>query len=268
MGYSMSKWVAEKLVFSARERGVPISIYRPGFIMGDSCTGVTNVDDFMSRLIIGCVERGGYPDLPGQRKEFVPVDYVSDAIIYLSRQPTALGQIFHLTPPHANQSMGLVEFFEMLGSFGYRLNRQSYAEWKEALCEYVKDKEHSVLLPLVSMLTEKIYQSTLTRWELYEKMPQFHCDSTNAVLEGTSIPCRLMDRSLLATYLGFLIRRGLLPAPPTRLTLWQRRIGNSKECSGDLRPASLPDQEHGVAYAGEITGPAVPLEAHALSFLA
>ena len=53
MGYSMSKWVAEKLVFQARDLGLPVALYRPGFIMGDSRTGATNPDDFMSRLIAG-----------------------------------------------------------------------------------------------------------------------------------------------------------------------------------------------------------------------
>lgn len=213
MGYSMSKWVAEKLVFSAKERGLPVSIYRPGFIMGDSRTGVTNPDDFMSRLVAGCVEMGCYPDLPAQRKEFVPVDYVSDAIVHLSRQPSALGQVYHLVPPHAEQSVEFVGFFEMLAAFGYRLKRVPYTAWKEALCEHVRNKEQSALLPLLGVLTEKIYRGALTRWELHEKMPRFHCHNTSAGLQGTAITCHPMDRQLLTTYLGFLTRRSLLPAP-------------------------------------------------------
>ena len=31
-GYGQSKWVAERVAFLARERGIPISIYRPGKI--------------------------------------------------------------------------------------------------------------------------------------------------------------------------------------------------------------------------------------------
>ncbi len=29
-GYGQSKWVAERVAFLARERGIPINIYRPG----------------------------------------------------------------------------------------------------------------------------------------------------------------------------------------------------------------------------------------------
>ncbi|KAI8607697.1 hypothetical protein BC830DRAFT_1053041, partial [Chytriomyces sp. MP71] len=43
-GYGQTKWVAEKLVMRARERGVPATIIRPGYILGDSKTGVNNTD--------------------------------------------------------------------------------------------------------------------------------------------------------------------------------------------------------------------------------
>jgi L-2-aminoadipate reductase len=40
-GYGQTKWVAEQLVFRARSRGVPATIIRPGYIVGDSSTGGT-----------------------------------------------------------------------------------------------------------------------------------------------------------------------------------------------------------------------------------
>lgn len=39
-GYAQSKWVAEKLITEARKRGIPCNIYRPGYIGGNSVTGV------------------------------------------------------------------------------------------------------------------------------------------------------------------------------------------------------------------------------------
>ena len=38
-GYGQTKWVAEKLIMRARSRGVPATIIRPGYIVGDSTTG-------------------------------------------------------------------------------------------------------------------------------------------------------------------------------------------------------------------------------------
>lgn len=45
----------------ARDRGLPISIYRLGRISGHSQTGMFNVNDFLYRLIIGCIQLGSTP---------------------------------------------------------------------------------------------------------------------------------------------------------------------------------------------------------------
>ncbi|MEO1592741.1 MAG: thioester reductase domain-containing protein, partial [Cyanobacteria bacterium J06632_22] len=54
-GYNRSKWVAEQLVAQARDRNLPITIYRPGPISGDSQTGAFNRSDFLYRLMQGYV---------------------------------------------------------------------------------------------------------------------------------------------------------------------------------------------------------------------
>lgn len=35
-GYGQSKWVSEKLLMEAGRRGLPVSIVRPGYVVGDS----------------------------------------------------------------------------------------------------------------------------------------------------------------------------------------------------------------------------------------
>ena len=63
LGYTQSKWVAEKLITIARNRGLPVSIYRPPLIAGDSQTGIWNTDDFTCRFIKGCIQMGSMPDM-------------------------------------------------------------------------------------------------------------------------------------------------------------------------------------------------------------
>lgn len=213
MGYSQSKWVAEKMVLSAKERGLPVIIYRPGFIMGDSATGSTNVEDFMSRLVIGCLEIGSYPDLPTGRKEFTPVDYTSDAIVHIAQDPSSVGKIFHLVPPESAESPSIVKFFESITNFGYDLKKLSYAHWQEQLSHHVRDKAGHVLLPLLPIFSERIYQGTLTRWELYEKMPRYRSQNTDQALRGSGVVYPLMGRKLVETYLAFLIQNRLIPPP-------------------------------------------------------
>jgi L-aminoadipate-semialdehyde dehydrogenase len=68
-GYGQSKWVAEKILSLASTRAahgndgpcIPITVIRPGYILGDSRTGVTNTDDFIWRLCKGCLELGQVP---------------------------------------------------------------------------------------------------------------------------------------------------------------------------------------------------------------
>ncbi|WP_437967165.1 amino acid adenylation domain-containing protein [Sorangium sp. So ce260] len=214
MGYSQSKWVAEKLVGIARARGVPVTVFRPGVIMGHSATGAGSVSDFASRMIKGCLEIGCAPDLPAQSKEFVTVEYVSRAIVHLSRRPGSLGKVFHLVPapPHR---LDLNGFFDLLGACDHPLVRLPYARWREELLKRIRRSGDSPLLPLLPMLIERVH-GDLTRWELYEKMPA--CDSRNAIdgLAGSDIACPPMDRRLLDRFLAYYLRTGYLraPAPP------------------------------------------------------
>src|SRR4028119_1097527 len=83
--YSQSKWVAEKLIEIGRERKIPISIYRPGRISGHSQTGACNSSDSLYRLLAGCVQLGCVFD-GDKLMNLAPVDYVSRAIVHLSRQ--------------------------------------------------------------------------------------------------------------------------------------------------------------------------------------
>ena len=94
-GYSQSKWVAEKLVTMARSRGIPVSIYRPALITGHSQTGVWNTDDVLCRAIKSSIELGAAPDAEA-KLNMIPVDYVSKAVVHLSRRGNALGRVFHL----------------------------------------------------------------------------------------------------------------------------------------------------------------------------
>ncbi|WP_437675479.1 amino acid adenylation domain-containing protein [Sorangium sp. So ce131] len=230
MGYSQSKWVAEKLVSIARSRGALVAIFRPGVIMGHSETGAGSVSDFASRMIKGCLEMGCAPDLPEQSKEFVTVDYVSQAIVHLSRRPGALGKVFHLVPapPHR---LDLNGFFDLLGAYGHPLVRVPYARWCEELLKGIRRSGDSPFLPLLPMLTEKVH-GDLTRWEMYERMPA--CESRNTIdgLAGTAIVCPPMNARLLDRLFDHYLRIGYVraPAPPqsgVRPTARARRLAST-----------------------------------------
>ena len=98
-GYAQTKWVAEHLVRCwPASAGMPVAIYRPGLVSGDSRSGSWNNADMMSTLGRASLLVGAVPALDVQ-VDLVPVDFVSRAIVHLSQRPDSLGQRFHLNNP-------------------------------------------------------------------------------------------------------------------------------------------------------------------------
>ncbi|RCI08411.1 hypothetical protein L249_8917 [Ophiocordyceps polyrhachis-furcata BCC 54312] len=204
-GYAQSQWVAEQLVARLMARGFPIAVYRPGFVTGHSRTGACNRDDFVSRLIEACCEMGCYPLLPNQRKEFVPVDYVSSAILHIASAPSSAGKAYHIVPPRRDASVDMDATMDLVGEAARRpLLGVPYAEWVQRLAVVAPLR----LLPLQPMLAEKIYQGR-TRWELYENMPVYDTSNTDAALAdypGGPLELPKLDVALMKRYIDFIDR--------------------------------------------------------------
>ena len=107
---------------------------------------------------------------PAQRKEFVPVDFVSASILRIAGQAGASGQAYHLVPPRPEASLDMNGFFAVLAECGYPLEVISYADWVQRLMDDPAVADNA-LLPLIPMLFERVYRDIATRWELYEKQP-------------------------------------------------------------------------------------------------
>ncbi|MEQ8997811.1 MAG: amino acid adenylation domain-containing protein [Coleofasciculus sp. B1-GNL1-01] len=201
-GYSQSKWVAEKLVKIAQDRGLPVCIYRLGRVSGHSKTGVFNPNDRLYRLIIGCIQLGYVPD-EDTIEDMTPIDYVSRAIIHLSKQETSLGKAFHLVnyqPFHSKMLLNI------LSKMGYSIQPLSYKDWRSQLVQLAKFSPEHVLSSLLPFFPEI---SSQDRGHNPTPM-KFDCQNTQEGLKGTSIECPPVNEKLLHTYLTYLIDRGFV----------------------------------------------------------
>ncbi|MBN1219683.1 MAG: thioester reductase domain-containing protein [Anaerolineae bacterium] len=204
-GYAQSKWVAEKLVTLAGARGLPVSIYRPGIITGHSQTGVCNTGDFISKMLKGFVEFESAPELD-LSLDLVPVDYVSQAIVYLSRQEALLGKIFHLVNP---QPVALSHIVDWARAHGYHLQQIPYSQWLEKPKHY----QESVLHAFLPFLTKRVTEEQLAIQEIYTKRPAFDQRHTSEGLAGSGIVCPVVDTRLLDTYFTYFIDSGFIDPP-------------------------------------------------------
>ncbi|MBF2048136.1 MAG: thioester reductase domain-containing protein [Elainella sp. C42_A2020_010] len=230
LGYAQTKWVAEKMMLNARERGLPVCIYRLPFISGDSRTGAWNTKDFTCLVVKGCTEMGCAPVLD-YWVNICPVDYASQAITYLAQQPQSENQIFHLMNPNPVTSTETTAWDERLGSFVERL---PYKEWQARLAQQATTPDHP-LFSLRSFFLEPFSEEGLTIPELYtrDKTPIFDCTATLDALKGSGIACHPVNPVLSATYLDYFLHQqmldaktyGLIPIAKLRMFLaWQRAI--------------------------------------------
>ena len=96
--YEQSKAEAERMV---RETTLPITICRPGMIVGNSQTGRT-INFNTIYYVLKQMLQGKMKFLPVSRSQTVnvaPVDYVARLVVELSMNKQAVGRTFHLTAP-------------------------------------------------------------------------------------------------------------------------------------------------------------------------
>lgn len=134
-GYEQTKWVAEALVESARDQGLPTRTFRPGRISA-STSGASNPSDFASRFLTGCLELGLAPGLDGDTGEaafdVTPVDFAARAILALGglapEDASARGTRWHILHP---SPAPYCVFFDAAKQRGYPLEYVPLAEWLE-----------------------------------------------------------------------------------------------------------------------------------------
>ncbi|AFZ22819.1 thioester reductase-like protein [Cylindrospermum stagnale PCC 7417] len=206
VGYSQSKWVAEKLALSARSRGIPVSIYRLGDLGGHSQTGAFSPSSFTARFMATCIKLGSAPEQNLKRIDITPVDYVSQAIVHLSMQKESLDKNFHLVNPQPIQWRQLFDLIQLLG---YPLERIPYGQWYSKLRKHLNDSPLHIMYPLLPLLANETTQRQKSIFE-YIDAPMLDCKNVMHGLTGSSISCPPVDEKLLATYFSYFIHSNFL----------------------------------------------------------
>lgn len=200
-GYGQSKWVAEKMVAIARARGLPVVVYRPGRITGDSQSGFWRSEDILYRMIKGCLQLGMCPTFPTNNTlEMTPVDFASQAIVALSRRKSSLGQTFHICcPPGAEARIN--DIMNWITTAGYPLQQMPYEAWLEELSHVVKQGQENELAAILPLLPQPSRAEQDTEQPLMIVQDNRY---TMKTLARTAITCPSVDQHLLCTYLSYM----------------------------------------------------------------
>ncbi|SEG91852.1 thioester reductase domain-containing protein, partial [Actinacidiphila yanglinensis] len=196
-GYRQSKYVAEKVIGLARERGLPVSIYRADVVSGAQTNGACQTRDFVWLSLKGSLQAGAMPTGADALFPMVPVDYVSAAILAISR--TTHGRTFHLFNPSA------VSFAEMVAQLRKSGHVLDEVPWEEFVATVRADRDNA-LFPMID-----IFRAYMTAGRaLYTEVD---VSATEAALAGTGITCPEIDAELFGTYAEFFTGAGYFPAP-------------------------------------------------------
>jgi nucleoside-diphosphate-sugar epimerase len=221
--YEVSKFRAELLVRAAGFLDRP-TIYRPSIILGDSQTGYTSTfygfyaplklmstmlskaagvastrEELVAHIGFASHQLTSILNLAGcERKNYVPVDWVSAVMTHIITRPQHHGQTYHLAPPEPVQVQltrrAIEQAFEKYTELAER-KTHSAAEWSEFERYFVEGM--------------KVYQA------YWRDDPVF--DTTNTRAAAGHLPCPPLDADLFMRVCRFAIESKFGKKPARRM---------------------------------------------------
>jgi thioester reductase-like protein len=189
--YEESKCRSELLVAEAANQGrAVVTVYRPSIVIGESATGrITHFHGVYAfvRALWSVLERlrRGLPQdsvvhlplrvlgSPSGTLNFVPIDYVVNAMVTIDRNPASVGRTYHLTNPEpTSNALWLSQFCRILRVDGLELAAP----------------EEFIARPMTKL--EMMFQKQMAFYYMYlQGEPRFDCRQTLEALRGTGIEC-------------------------------------------------------------------------------
>ncbi|KAK8854497.1 L-aminoadipate-semialdehyde dehydrogenase [Kwoniella newhampshirensis] len=203
-GYGQSKWVAEKVIMEAGKKGLSGWILRPAYILGDSKTAVSNTDDFIWRMVKGCLQLGLIPDI-NNSVNLTPVNHVAllASLSTLSSSPTSAFNILHV---RGHPTIRFNDLLGALSTYGYEVTQVEYVHWRTKLEQHVLETQDNALFPLLHFVLDDLPTSTKSA-ELDDRNAQALASSAG---ENKTAG---VDEDLIGLYIAWLVRVGFMEEP-------------------------------------------------------
>jgi thioester reductase-like protein len=205
--YEASKFEAESLV-RAIDFAEHVTVYRPAVISGDSVTGYTNTYHgiYLYLRLMALMIPAVPPDEDGrrhtpirlrmtghERRNIVPVDYVSAVMCRIFESPEARGLTFHIAPARPITSGEIIQWCgDYFNSYGAEFVGHSTGEEPAADRETSEDQ----------WFFERLYKENAETYAPYERTDNVF-DMTNMYRFAGDIPCPEIDATVIHRYIDF-----------------------------------------------------------------
>lgn len=197
IGYTQSKWVAEGLIWKAKEKGLPVMVFRIGHVIGDSATGECHSDDFVFRIIKSVLDVHAYPDMEG-KLEPITVDDVAKCIVAISGNRNNLGQAYHLINPKAVYFDYMVKWAERKGILLQPLEKNKWVK------EIEKLDGVSAILPFIKFFDDQF-------WNVSKNL-EFSVANTERALKALGMGIQPISDEIIERHYNYLKDKGELEA--------------------------------------------------------
>ncbi|TVP72273.1 MAG: NAD-dependent epimerase/dehydratase family protein, partial [Rhodobacteraceae bacterium] len=149
-GYSLSKWVAERLLEDARGRGFDIRIHRPGAVIGDSITGYYPALDATNCFLHLCHDVHAIPEqVEHVLSSLVCVDEAADQMLAVLEAPAGDTHLCHVVSRAAISALELRNGFAQAGRMVEIVSALDWAARVFAMLEQRPDHPAGWLLPSI-----------------------------------------------------------------------------------------------------------------------
>ncbi|MGL6035627.1 MAG: amino acid adenylation domain-containing protein [Legionella sp.] len=204
-GYSQTKWVSEQLLSQAASRGFPVSIYRPGWIVGQTHTGAINAEsNHLLMLLKGCIQLKVAPNWD-MMLDMLPVDTISNLIIENAISTLKCNHVFNLVNPNKVSWTQLIHY---LNQRGYSIELIDPMKWKQEHLTFIDERNALYsLYPLYINAKQQEWMkglSTISRANSYNTSKAFN-------EMGQIAPP--ISPTLLDVYFNYLEQQGFLSQP-------------------------------------------------------
>lgn len=125
-GYEQTKWVAERAVISARDRGVPTQVIRAPWLFASNADGLFNPDDAITLLIRGCLAVAAVPDQLGSAP-LISIDHAIAAI----RESDLFGDPADTSIYLPSVNVSLSTLFDAITANGVALDVLPIEQWRD-----------------------------------------------------------------------------------------------------------------------------------------